>query len=453
MITSGPAGRKEVARVPKKILMALTALALCALLAGCLKSTEELYTLPQQSDEYYELQRAIDGVLVGGAVYSAPLGGANQQAVQLADLDADGEDEAIAFVKTTDAMPLKAYIFDKTGSGYERIAVIEGNGSSFESVEYAQIDGEPGLDVVIGWQVSDQVLKAIAAYSLRDDGLMELMSASYSAYKLTDLDQDGLNEVFLVRQDTAGQSGVAELYSCAGGVLERAPEAQMTGSAASLRRIVTGYMDTGVPAIFVASTNEESYIITDVFAISDGVFQNIIFRDAESGSAAAVRNYYVYATDIDLDGLIELPNPVELTNVTADAANTYWAIQWYNLTLEGDRIHKQTTYHNISGGWFLTLQDDWNSLVVFRGNPVGSTSGYVFALWPGEGELQELFTIYSFSGENAASQAQSDGRFLLAQKGETVYAAALGDSSAGLTEQMLQQMFHFIQEDWNTGEM
>ena len=440
--------------VKKRIFAVLLAVALlCSLLSGCLKSTEELYTLPQQSDEYYELQKAIDAVLVGGAAYSAPVSGSNQQAVQLADLDADGEDEAIAFVKTTDAMPLKAYIFDRIGESYQKIAVIEGNGSSFDSVEYVQIDGVGGLDVVIGWQVSDQVVKAIAAYSLREDGVLELMSAGYTAYKVTDLDLDGRSELFLLRQDTAGQSGVAEFYSYNDGVMERAPEVMMTGNVTSLKRIVTGYMDTGVPAIFVSSTNEESYIITDVFALCDGVFQNVISRDAGSGSVAAVRNYYVYATDIDSDGLIELPNPVELTNVTADAANTYWAIQWYNLTLEGDRVLKQTTYHNYSGGWFLVLDEDWNNLVVFRGNEVGSTSGYVFALWPGEGELQELFTIYSFMGENSMEQASADGRFVLNQKSDVVYAAKLGDKSLGVTEEMLKEMFHFIKVDWTTGEM
>ena len=51
-------------------------LAVCLLLlTGCLKSTEELYALPKQSDEYQELQQAISAVLSPDAEYSAPISG------------------------------------------------------------------------------------------------------------------------------------------------------------------------------------------------------------------------------------------------------------------------------------------------------------------------------------------------------------------------------------------
>ena len=72
----------------------LLAGALCLLLSGCfVKTVDELYTLPRHSDEYDNLQMAIDEVMAAdGCSYSAPVSGSNQQSVQLADLDGDGED-------------------------------------------------------------------------------------------------------------------------------------------------------------------------------------------------------------------------------------------------------------------------------------------------------------------------------------------------------------------------
>ncbi len=436
------------------LLMAL----LASLCSGCLKSTEELYQLPQQSDEYFNLQEAINAILVSGAEYSAPLSGSNQQAVQLADLDGDGEDEAIAFVKTVGELPLKAYIFDKLGENYQPIAVIEGNGSSFESVEYIQLDGEAGLEIVVGWQVSNQVLKVITVYSLRTDGVIELVSANYSAYRTVDLTSDGLSEIFLVRDSSEGQSGVAELYCYSDGLLKRELEASLSASVSAIKRIITGYMDTGVPAVFVASVlgeGEEYGIVTDVFAMKNGVFQNVAPRD-ESGMISTVRNYFVYATDIDQDGLLELPNPVQLRGYNTEPTDTYWKIQWYNLTLDGEKVLKQTTYHNYSGGWYLVLEDSWEDLVVYRGNAVGSVksfNGYVFALWDGRGEAKELFTIYAFSGDNRNELANSDGRFVLAQKGDVTYAAKLGGGQEKVSPELLRDLFRFIKVDWITGEM
>ena len=82
-------------------------LLLTLVLSGCfVKTVDELYTLPKHSDEYNDLQNAIDGLMAQGAAYSAPVSGANQQSVQLADLDGDGQDEAIVFLKTGGDKPL-----------------------------------------------------------------------------------------------------------------------------------------------------------------------------------------------------------------------------------------------------------------------------------------------------------------------------------------------------------
>ena len=99
-------------------------LLLTLVLSGCfVKTVDELYTLPKHSDEYNDLQNAIDGLMAQGAAYSAPVSGANQQSVQLADLDGDGQDEAIVFLKTGGDKPLGAYIFDLIDGAYQNIAV------------------------------------------------------------------------------------------------------------------------------------------------------------------------------------------------------------------------------------------------------------------------------------------------------------------------------------------
>ena len=149
----------------RKILLAAMACLIMFALSGCLKSTEDLYRLPQQTSLYQNLQAEIAAVLNAGAEYSAPVAGQNRQPIQLADLDGDNEDEAIVFLKTGEAMPLKAYIFERIEGQYKLNTIIEGNGTSFQSVEYAQLDGVGGLELLIGWQVSNQVTKAITAYS------------------------------------------------------------------------------------------------------------------------------------------------------------------------------------------------------------------------------------------------------------------------------------------------
>ncbi len=425
-------------------------------LTGCLGQSDELYALPKQPDEYYELQKAIDLVLVPNASYSGPLTGANQQAVQLADLDGDGADEAVVFIKTPGERPLKVFIFDENKDGtYENTGIIEGDGSSFDAVEYAQLDGKPGLEILVGRQLSEQIPQSLCAYSYQNGVLTELMSTNYLEFTVVDLDRDDRKDVFLLRAPSEERVTVAELYRYVNDQMERAPEAYLSSGAKEIRRIVTGYVSQGVPAVFVASAYDADMIITDIFAYSGDTFRNVS-TNAETGlSAQTVRSYNVYATDIDNDGLIELPSPVALPSQSGE--HTYWVIDWFNLLPSGEKQVKMTTFHSYLNGWYLDLPALWyGELTVIRVEGEDGGYGYTFAKWNGrEQEPEEIVTIYAFTGEDRVERANSDGRFLLAEKGETAYAAVFGTCSWAkqLSKEVFSTMFHFIRVDWNTGEI
>lgn len=438
----------------KKILAAAVLTLALTLLSGCfVKTVDEMYALPQHSDEYYDLQKAIDGVMTAGASYCAPVAGVNQQSVQLADLDGDGEDEAIVFLKRDTAKPLSAYIFDKSGNSYQNIAVIEGSGTAFVSAEYVELDDAPGMEIIIGRRLSDQVAQAMSVYTLSQGRIVELLSTNYSEYTTVDLDGDGQKDIFLYRYDSETQKGVAELYRYDGTQLEREPEANISEGAGAVKRIITGEMAHNVPAVFVASEFGGDSIITDVFAFKGKTFQNITSIDGDT-SVQTVRSYYVYANDIDSDGLIELPELVELPRV--DDSGVYCIIRWYNLGMNGEKRVKLTSYHSFASGWYLVLPDAWNEqIAISRSEETSGVRGLVFSQWDGQTrEAEPIFTIYAFSGEDRNTTATQDGRFILSEKGDVTYAAQFGSSAwaKSLDEQTLKQMFNYIRIDWNSGE-
>ena len=443
-------------RREKMFIFLLSSLLLALLLTGCSgHSSEGMYALPKQPDAYYDLQNAIDQIMTPGATYAGPLAGANQQSVQLVDLDADAEDEAVVFLRTAGELPLKAYIFDRSGESYRNIAVIEGDGSSFDAVEYAQLDGEPGYEIILGRRLSDQMLQSLTVYSCRDGQMAELMTCIYSEFKIVDLDSDQRKDVFVLRLETEERSGVAELYRWHDGQMEREHEASLSVGAKQIKRIISGCLEEGVPAVFVASTYEEDTIITDIFALEDSVLRNIATGGELGVSAQTVRNYHVYATDIDADGVIELPMPLALPSYVV-GEETQGSIDWYSMTKDGKQKIKMTTYHNYAGGWYVELPERWHDqLTVSKNTQLPGVTAYSVSKWNGyDVAPQEIFTIYAFTGEERLAQADSDGRFLLAEKGETAYAASFGsgDWAQALTKEELTAMFHFVYVDWNSGE-
>lgn len=429
---------------------------LLLLLTGCIiRSPEELYALPQQSADYDDLQAAISEIMPDGVQYSSPVSGTNRQPVQMADLDGDGQNEAVVFLKTSGEMPLKAYIFDRIGRSYQNVFVIEGDGSAFAQVEYAQIDGEGGAEIVIGRQLNGQVLQSIGAYSIQNGQLVELMSSSYSEFAIADIDGNGNRDLFLMRFVSEGHAGVAELYRWIDGEMAREPEQSLSVGVSAVRNIQVGNLTTDLPAIFIGGVLGDASIITDVFCIQNGEFTCISSANDLGLHSHSVRGYNVYCSDIDGDGIVELPDVVQLSSGQPEE-DAYYAIRWLEYAPQLDsKTVKMTTYHHYSGGWYLRIPERFGlDFTISRDTTIAGVSGLVFRVAQEDGPGEELFTIYAFTGSDRNAAAAADGRFQLGAKSDTTYAAALGDGAErlDLTQAELVSMFRFIRVDWNSGE-
>ena len=173
------------------VLLLLAAL----LLSGCMMRTvEEMYCLPKRSETYIDLQNLMDNAMQG-LEYSAPVSGANLQTVQMADLDGDGRNEYLLFAKDNSEKPLKILIFSEIALGYVLMDTIEGYGFAFEFVEYANVDDRPGLDIIVGRQVGEQVVRSIGVYRFTSGFSRQLMSSSYSRVITADFDGNGREDL------------------------------------------------------------------------------------------------------------------------------------------------------------------------------------------------------------------------------------------------------------------
>ncbi len=422
-------------------------------MTGCaMQSLDELYCPPKRSDDDNDLQSVMDAAM-GESAFCAPLSGEHQQSVQQADLDGDGEAEYLLFAKASSEKPLQVLIFQRQGERYCHTDTIEGTGTAFDQVEYVPMDDRPGLELVLGRQVSDQVLRSVAVYSFSAGQAEKLMSASYSKFLTVDLDGDAKKELMLLRSgQTDGENGIAELYGEENGVMERFQELSMSRPVDQLKRIITGNLSGGTPAVFVGSTVTENAIITDVYTMVDGVFTNISYSSESGTSVQTLRNYYVYAEDIDSDGEVELPSLINMDPVSVEkAAPQQYLIRWYALTPDGREVDKMYTFHDFLGGWYLELDAQWAQRVSVE--PSGSA--FAFYLWDNDHvNTQKIFTVYAFTGQSREEQAVSENRFVLHRGEFTVYAAYMEVASGSLhiSQEDLIRSFCLIRQAWKTGE-
>lgn len=421
------------------------------LLSGCNMTTvDQMYCLPERSQAHDDLQKVMNQS-ISGFEYSAPVSGDNRQIVQMADLDGDGVEEYLLFAKGGSDKPLRIFIFRNEDGSYRLADTIESSGSAFDRVEYVRMNNRAGYELVVGCQVSDQVLGSLSVYTMAEGQMELVMSSSYTEYLCTDLTRNGLSELFVLRPGlTDGDNGIAELYSLDGGSVERSAEMNMSRPADKIKRMMIGKLNDGVPAVYVASDVDSNAIITDVFALVDGTFTNVSFSSESGTSVQTLRNYYVYADDIDGDGVLELPSLV--TNIdSSEYAKDQYIIRWFALKSDGTEVDKRYTYHNFVGGWYLEL--DHPLAPRFTVQQLGNT--YEFFLWNEEfTQSEKILSVHILTGQKREEQAAIDNRFVLHRGDTTIYAARLevAADTLGITREKLAGCFHLILKDWNTGE-
>lgn len=435
----------------KKCLICLL-LAATLLLSGCMATLDQMYCLPQRSEQVKDLQKTLSGIM-DGLEYCAPLSGENQQIVQAADLDGDGQREFLVFTKSSGEKPLRILIITKQGKTYALQTVIESNGSAFDQVEYVQMDGQPGLEMVVGCQLSNQILRSVSVYSFSDGQVQKLLTTNYTKFLTVDLDSDDLSELLLLRPGQSDSDhGVAELYGIKNGIMGKSKEAVMSESAEHLKRVITGKLQGGEPAVYVASAVDENAIITDVYAMVDGTFRNVSLSNESGTSVQTLRNYYVYATDIDGDGVVELPDLIHMMPMeTARSTERQYLIRWYAMNIDGSEVDKLYTFHNYVDGWYFQLNPQWLSRITV----VQNGSAFDFYIWDEAFDSADLMlTIYALTGQNRENQAAEDNRFVLYRGESVVYAGKLTENAGkyGISIENVIDGFHLIKTEWRTGE-
>lgn len=439
----------------KRMACAAVSAALAVSMCGCVMTVDQMYVPPRRSESYRNLQAVMDETMAG-LEYCAPTAGENQQTVQMADLDGDGAKEVVVFVKGSDEHPLKILIFRLEDGEYVPLSVIEATGTAYDQVEYIQLDGQPGLELVVGRQVSDQVMRNLTVYRFSGGKPEQLLTVNYQKFLTLDMDADGLSDLFVLhpgRTDT--DVGVVELYSAQDGTVSRSAEVSMSQSVSQLKRIMTGSLHGGERAVFVASSVDDESIVTDVYALVDGKLTNVSMSNESGTSVKTVRNYYVYAEDIDGDGVLELPSLISMRWPMEGRSleEREHLIRWYALGADGAEYDKRFTYHNYLQGWYMEVDGRQASRLCVIPEDTGR---FAFFLWDRNYQnLDKLWTVYVLTGEDRSSVAAEDGRFVLLKTDSVVYAACLEDAGkrVGISQEKLINSFFLIQSDWKTGEM
>lgn len=429
-------------------------IALSMLLCGCGgANVEELYSLPQPREEFLQLQALIDSEIVAGAEYSSPTAGSNRKSVQTVDLDGDGTEEFLVFMKNKDMVPI-IIIYCLVDGEYAPVTTITGEGSAIGRVEFADLDGDKMQEIIVSWKISTQII-VMKAYSVRSWASTVLMSADCTDFLVGEFNSSGGADVAVL--NFSDEVGMVELY-----FTDRAGEIKQTSTklSASLTaadRFRIDKISENVPAIFVEGhyKDETEWYLTDVVVFSAGVLQNITM-DEETGDSIAKRNSAVYSLDIDGNGTLDVPFSEKLYR-QPKVETDYYVYDWFSYNADGSSQLCASTYHCESDGWYYVLPGEWrDSLTVRReSGKTGEKPVVLSTVDEVTEEVTDRLTIYTITDENRRERAKLPDRFVLLSSATTIYAAKFVEQDdVPVTEELKTEIisrFHLIYSEWMPG--
>ena len=446
-----------------KHIAAAGLLSACLALTGCsfkpAASPEDLYALPQLPPKYTDLNQSISELVSGGLEYAAPVSGANTQSVQLVDLDGDGREEAVAFFRNpNDEKPLKIYIFTAEEDSYQQSGLIEGTGTGIYSIAYEDLNGDRRMELMVGWKVAvDQ--QVLEVYSPRAGDMEAMVRTDYVKYTTMDLDRDQRQELVVIRADGEGD-GVADYYSWQpDGSFSSQSSARISVTMAELSqqgRVTRGMLEGEIPALFVTGVTEMPRAITDILAVRNGELSNIVLSEVTGVYSQIAPYCSLYPTDINGDGLTEVPWPTQLLSL-ANEGLSYQRVDWYRYDSGGNGTVALRTYHNMEDKWYFRLPEEWvNRIWISRMAAPDETSA-TFYILGGDGEEAEPFLrITAITGSSREYRAVRGNRFLLSRQPEIIYTAELLDANEswkyGITADGVREAFSLITTEWAAGD-
>lgn len=453
----------------KRFLLALALMVAALLICGCSENRvgftldpQELYSLPELPAKYTELNSQLMTLVESGAEYAAPASGSNIQPVQMCDLDGDGREEALAFFRNSaDEKPLKIYIYKVKDEAYEQTAVIEGSGTAIHSIAYTDMNNDGRTELAVGWRVSADLL-ALSVYDLRPDGPQEIMRSNYMRYTILNMNEDPEKELVVLRTNELG-IGVADYYAWKDGVLEQKSTAPISMTMAELSqqgRVTGGKLRGDVPALFITGveigTEEPAQVVFDILTVKNGELVNAVLSDITGVSSEIALFCSLYPTDIDGDGLTEVPWPM-MTDAEEHPEPGHRFMEWVSYNAAGESKIEMYTYHDIEDGWYLQLPDTWKGRIRAERSSQSDEASVTFCIrGKGAKEGRPFLRITAITGSNRMVKAVRGNRFNLSRQTDTIYVAELLEANAkwlyGVTEDEVRAAFNLVKPEWNTGE-
>lgn len=326
---------------------------------------------PRLTGEQQAVQDTLDAYLaVGGQAKDSrlkyPKNGENRSAIWLTDMNGDGIDEAVAFYTVAQDETVHIHLMRRDEEeNWQSVGDIVGNSTEIDEVALADLDGDGGKELLVGWTLYTSVDKQLTVYTDTETGLMPLVgNLLYTAFAVENLTNFSRDDLLIFRADTASSVVSVTLQAIENGTLKTVSEARLDGYIQGFTDIQLAPLSEDTMALYIDCYKDASTMLTELVFWNGEQLVAPFYNTNTNLSTARVRELSLTAADVNGDGTLEVPMCRRLPGYeTATAAGSQWLIAWNTWTLSSStRVEETTAFYcvmNMADGYYFRLDDQF----------------------------------------------------------------------------------------------
>lgn len=409
----------------KKRKISLLFIIILTFMSGCFKAGDELLQAPKPSSDYLALQNKLDIELSNGSVYAPADSGSNRATIQLIDIDADAEEEAIAFFRESALSgTFNIVVYKKNENEYIDTGRITGHGNSIYSVEYPKLSPIGAGGLAVSWRISNQTERGLTVAKYENQTLQVVLDTQYSSYFIYDIDYDGLDEIFIINSEN-GQMSVS-MYDMVGTDLKMTSKVLLSKEIETILRTTTGELASGTRAIaFDSRVFEGTGLITDIIALSDdGQLVNLSINEEDMSGMNNYRTVNTYTSTLNTQNVLYVPTLSQMRGSFSDNTNSLnWITTWHSYDVNNPIYSNLHTYHNTAEGWYYELNEQQKSNISISRLTASTIKITQFQFYLNERDFVSLFEIYTIPIDDYVESIFKDDYIKLGETTSNIYLA------------------------------
>ncbi|MBR6338449.1 MAG: hypothetical protein IKR76_12075 [Ruminococcus sp.] len=397
-------------------------------------SAEGALTAPKLSEQQSQIHKALISSVGGGITFKYPRNGDNRSAYVIANIDDEPDNEALVFYQYTsmingsEGIRLNLLDTDSEGNWYS-VKELAGAGTDVDRVMISNEGGSSTANIVVGYQNIGINDKTLEIYRYKNGSFDRIGSDSYTLLEAADIDGDGYKNFITVKSSTdenGSPSGAsASLLSLTNDEIAAQNTITMCDNTSDHVRSTVGRLEDNSYAVYVDGINTKGELQTELLFYRYGALQDPVAQRQSKLAPLTVRLPGYYCTDIDGDGVVEVPHTSVMKGYENIAPEdklyrTDWSVYKDFYKFE----QKYSGFYSLSDGYFFGFLSRWGDEVTVKKDALSGE--YVFYRYTGDisSDMTELMRI-AVSSKNDSGKLIDDGYELIAEKGQLDYLVKL----------------------------